>query len=149
LGLVAAVTVPRFSRAAVAPRAVNAVPLRDSLRTLRIAIERYYLDHRAYPAQYADAVAPAASAAAFEAQLTRYNRRVRPVANARDAVHRFGPYLRDGVPLCPLPGGSRAGVHVISGAQPPSPSPGCPPAGSTTARRGRSAPTALPAIRSV
>ncbi len=122
LGVIAALTVPRFSRAAAAP-ADDSARLRDRLRVLRVAIERYYRDHHAYPAQFADGQAPACSPAAFEAQLTRFTDESGRVADAPDAVHRFGPYLRDGLPPCPLPAGARTGVHVTPGSQPPEPDP--------------------------
>jgi len=118
LGVVATLAIPRFSGAAQAPD--ESALLRDRLQVLRVAIERYYQDHGAFPGQYGDGRAPRSTAEAFRSQLTQFTDEIGRVAESRDASHRFGPYLRDGVPVCPVAGdGHLGGVHVISGADLP------------------------------
>lgn len=105
LGLVGALTIPRFTRADVAPG--DDAERRAQLRLLRLAIERYRQDHRCYPGQMGDGASPGGSPAAFISQLTSAtdaNGIVGPATNMRFC---YGPYLRDG-----LPGGTEAGVLV-------------------------------------
>jgi type II secretory pathway pseudopilin PulG len=118
LGIVAALTVPHFSQAATGPD--KGLVLREDLQILRVAIERYFQDHHAYPAQHGDGENAGGTAASFVAQLSRFTDEAGHVAATRDGTHRFGPYLRDGVPGCPValtPGS--AGVRLVAGAAPP------------------------------
>jgi type II secretory pathway pseudopilin PulG len=118
LGLVALLAVPRLSPAAPPPD--EGALLRERLRLLRVAIERYYQDHGAHPGQHGDGRNPARSEAAFVSQLTQFSDEVGRVAISGDAVHCFGPYLRDGIPACPIaPRLGLCGVHVIGGAGAP------------------------------
>ena len=118
LGLLAALTIPRFSRAADPPD--GAAALRDDLRVLRVAIERYYLDHDVFPGRYGDGANSAGTEAAFVAQLTMYTDAQGRVSDASSPEFQFGPYLRDGVPpACIPPGQARSGVHLVGGAMPP------------------------------
>ncbi len=100
LGLVAALTVPRFSRAGSADIEPD---VRMPLSVLRNAIEMYYFDHGAYPGQNPDGMHPAGSAAAFRSQLTKFTDEAGRVADRKDDRHRFGPYLRAGIPPCLVP----------------------------------------------
>lgn len=117
LGLLVALAIPRFTRAAAHEQDAR---LRGCLKVLRVAIERYYQDHHAFPGQHGDGSSPAASPATFVAQLTKFTDQRGRVSDVKDALHRFGPYLRDGVPQCPVPPHlGRAGVHVIRGGTAP------------------------------
>jgi type II secretory pathway pseudopilin PulG len=117
LGLVAWLTIPRLSPAAQAPDA--GIVLRQRIRVLRVAIERYYQDHGAYPGKRSDGRNPAASEAAAVAQLTGCTDMDGQVADQADELHRFGPYLSAGVPPCPAePRAGMTGMHVVSGATP-------------------------------
>jgi type II secretory pathway pseudopilin PulG len=100
LTVVAAVTLPRFGRAAPAPDA--AAEVRSDLKILRVAIERFRQDHGAFPAAPTDDSGLPHSAAVLVAQLTKYTDAQGNVADAPDATFCYGPYLRDGIPLSPL-----------------------------------------------
>jgi general secretion pathway protein G len=97
---VAALVVPRFSRAATGSDDGN---VHDRLRLLRNAIELYYLDHGKYPGQDADGINAAGTAQAFVSQITQFTDEHGQVSALKDAAHRYGPYLRTGIPPCPLP----------------------------------------------
>ena len=114
LGLVAVVTLPRLSRAAASPD--SGAQLRADLKILRVAIERYYQDHVAYPGQQGDGMHPARTPEATVAQLTRYTNERGQTADRPDASHRFGPYLRDGIMPCPVAvRADLTGVRVVVG----------------------------------
>lgn len=99
LGLVAALTLPRFGSAAASPD--DTTLLRDRLRVLRIAIERYHQDHGVYPAMRGDGHYPAGTAGAFVSQLCAFTDADGLASDRRSERFCFGPYLRDGVPPCP------------------------------------------------
>ena len=112
LGLVAALTVPRFSRASSADVEPD---VRVPLSVLRNAIEMYYFDHGAYPGQNSDGTDPAGSAAAFQSQLTKFTDEAGRVADRRDERHQFGPYLRAGIPPCLVPPNrGQTGVAMVT-----------------------------------
>ena len=113
LAVVGAFTLPRFSQAA--PESQRP-PLRASLDTLRNAIERYCYDHVAWPGQKTDGQNPGGSAAALIAQLTQYTDRDGIASPERTARFCYGPYLREGLPGCPVGSAvGRRGVHVVRG----------------------------------
>lgn len=115
LGIVAALTIPRLSRAATHR---GETELRPRLKLLRGAIEAFYYDHGFHPAARPDGTpqGPAGSEAAFVSQLCKYTDADGIVSDVRDERFRFGPYLTDGVPRCPVaPRRDLAGVHVIRG----------------------------------
>ncbi len=112
LGLVAALTVPRFSRASSADVEPD---VRVPLSVLRNGIEMYYFDHGAYPGQNSDGTDPAGSAAAFQSQLTKFTDEAGRVADRRDERHQFGPYLRAGIPPCLVPPNrGQTGVAMVT-----------------------------------
>lgn len=113
LGLVAALAIPRISVAA----SESETDVRSSLNVLRFAIELYYQDHGTYPGQQTDGVNPAESAEAFVSQLTRYTDEAGLSSVTKDAQYRFGPYLRLGMPACPvLPNRGATTVLITSDA---------------------------------
>jgi prepilin-type N-terminal cleavage/methylation domain-containing protein len=118
LGLVAALTIPRLSSAAVAPD--GTALLREHLKVLRVAIERYYQDHGVFPGQSADGAHAGGTAATVIAQLTQYSDAAGIVTDTPDEAHPFGPYLREEFPACPVPPhvGAR-GVHVTAASAAP------------------------------
>ena len=110
LGIVAALIIPRMTRADVD----SAGPvLRERLSVLRTAIELYYHDHGAYPGQRADGTSAgvAGAQAAFIAQLTRYTNADGRVSDKSGPTFCFGPYLQNGIPPCPL--GAQAGLSGV------------------------------------
>jgi prepilin-type N-terminal cleavage/methylation domain-containing protein len=118
LGLVALLAIPRLSPAATAPE--EGALLRERLRILRVAIERYYQDHGAYPGQHSDGRNAARTEDAVVAQLTKFTAADGDVADLGDELHRFGPYLRDGMLACPVPPhAGRSGLHIVSGTTTP------------------------------
>jgi len=100
IGLLAALAVPRLSRGEVMDERAD---LREALSLLRSAIELYYYDHGAYPGQKSDGRHPAGTAEAAISQLTRFSDRHGRVCDTRNDIHCFGPYLRNGIPPCPVP----------------------------------------------
>jgi hypothetical protein len=118
LGLVALLAIPRRSPAATTPD--SGALLKERLRVLRVAIERYYQDHGAYPGQRGDGRDAARTEAAVVGQLIGFTAVNGEVAEMADELHRFGPYLRDGIAACPVPPrvGMR-GVQVVGGAAAP------------------------------
>jgi hypothetical protein len=117
LVIIAAFAGPRFSRAATTR---DVPPLKVRLELLRNAIERYCYDHVAWPGQKGDGTNAAGTTEAFQAQLTQYSDADGFVSDVMTNRFRYGPYLREGVPACPVePCNDRAAVLVISGAQPP------------------------------
>lgn len=119
LGVLAAVSIPRLSQAAPADAEAE---LRAALTVLRTAIELYHEDHGAYPGQRSAGFrgAEAGTAAAFLRQLTQYTDAAGRASPTPGPDFPFGPYLRDGVPLCPVAvAGPSARVRVIRGRQQP------------------------------
>lgn len=129
LGIVAALTIPRFSRAATHR---GESELRPRLRMLRSAIEAFYYDHGFHPGARPDGTAEgvAGSEAAFVSQLCHYTDADGVVSQVRDERFCFGPYLAEGVPSCPVPPRRGVkGVYVIRGGQIPRYKPDAPGAG--------------------
>ncbi len=122
LGLIAALTVPVFSRAAESPLSTQ---LRTDLTTLRTAIALYYRDHGVYPGNLADSPTmkapadPAAIGTLVQRQLLEYTNAAGNPAVQSSAEHSFGPYLRAGFPACGVSPQSRAAVWVIAGGAAP------------------------------
>jgi type II secretory pathway pseudopilin PulG len=99
--VVALVAIPRLSQADQRPDEDAA--LRQHLKVLRVAIERYRQDHGTFPGARSDGQHPAGSPEAFAAQLSYCTDADGHVSPRRDDRHCFGPYLRDGIPPCPVP----------------------------------------------
>jgi len=115
LGLVAALAIPRLGRAAVAPDEGDL--LRDRLKVLRIAIERYRQDHGVLPGQPAEGSDLGCTEQTVLAQLTGPTDRTGRPVDAAAAGPCFGPYLRDGIPPCPVPPREgKTGIATITGA---------------------------------
>jgi type II secretory pathway pseudopilin PulG len=111
LGLLAALAIPRFSRAS---QNTPEDELRHRLSVLRTAIELYHADHDGYPGTI-DGQPATDAADLFAAQLTR-----RTTADGRlcesgsAACH--GPYIRDGLPRSPFRRGGGPGRVSVSSA---------------------------------
>lgn len=119
LGIVAALAIPKFSAAAVNHEVTD---LKTDLAVLRTAIEMYHQDHGVYPGQNdaGDDTAPAGSPAAVVRQLTRYTDAQGRTSETSDARFYFGPYLRDGIPPCPVSVGlPSAELHLVAGRSAP------------------------------
>ena len=112
IGVVAALTIPRLGQAAETPSDQDR--LRTSLKIMRVAIELYHQDHGAYPGMAGDGEHEAGSAGAVLAQLTLFTDVDGLASHVYGADHPFGPYLRDGIPPCPVhPNGGQAGLRVV------------------------------------
>lgn len=117
IGILAAIAIPRFSRGA---QGAGDSGVRGNLSVLRNAIELYYYEHGKYPGEAGDGTNAAGSAAAMLNQLTQYSSDTGAVSATRDATHRFGPYLRTGIPPCPVtPRQGLNGVEMVNGATVP------------------------------
>jgi len=119
LGLVAVLTIPRLTRAAAAPD--RSAALKTELKILRCAVERYYQDHGVYPGCAGDGENAAGTGAALVGQLCGFTDAQGHAASTRDERHRFGPYLRDGIPANPVLPGSSTGVRLMQGNVVPTP----------------------------
>lgn len=132
IGLLAALTIPRSGRA---DGGDTRGELRARLALLRNAIELYYYQHGHYPGQGASDSAPVllgdaracappdaenAIGALVAAQLTCYTDAQGAASATRSERFRFGPYLREGVPACPVGGArGRSAILVITGPAAP------------------------------
>ena len=119
LGVLAAMAIPNLSAGATHGPEDQ---LRSELVRLRTAIDLYYADHGAYPGQQG-AETPAAGAGspvALIRQLTQYSDAGGQTSPTPSEVFCYGPYLRDGIPRCPVaPATQAAGVHLIDGTTQP------------------------------
>jgi general secretion pathway protein G len=119
LAILAAIVVPQFADSANDARQAA---YNTDLSNLRAVVELYRQQHGAYPGAVAatagtcvngSAVVAAVGSAAFEAQLTNYTNAAGQACTGFDATQfRFGPYLREGVPVNPL--GTSATVNVVT-----------------------------------
>lgn len=138
LGLLAALAIPRLSRAGQG--GVEA-ELRGRLMVLRTALELYHRDHGAYPCEAANSLAAgeprddnvldggAASGDVLDAQftpcfveqLTKFTSKAGSISEKKEGLFAFGPYLRDGVPVSPLTKANdgQARMLVVGGATVP------------------------------
>lgn len=122
LALVATAVAPRWGAAAPGTRSAAGpdAALRQDLQVWRVAIEAYYRDHGVFPGQTDDGQNPAGTAAAVVAQLTGFTDEAGKVSTTPRGRFRFGPYLRRGIPACPVPPreGLR-GLLVVRGSAAP------------------------------
>ncbi len=99
LGILAAIIIPQVS---VTTDDAKLSALKSDLTSMRNAIELYYVQHKnVYPGQHditgGTPANAAAAATAFVQQLTRYTDEDGVVQNTKDATHKYGPYLKNGV----------------------------------------------------
>lgn len=117
IGILAAIAIPRFSRGAAG---AGDSSLKANLNVLRNAIELYYYEHGEYPGENGDGTNAAGSEEAFLAQLMQFSDEDGNVNAQRSGAYRFGPYLRTGVPACPVaPRLGETGVSMVSGTTAP------------------------------
>lgn len=115
LGLLAALAIPRFSRAA---QETPAGELRHRLSVLRTAIELYQRDHGSYPATIERELASNMSEL-FVMQLTGRTTRDGQACDSALAEC-LGPYIRAVLPRSPFRSGAEpARVHVLDGSDNP------------------------------
>ncbi|MBU0641582.1 MAG: prepilin-type N-terminal cleavage/methylation domain-containing protein [Planctomycetes bacterium] len=111
IGILAAIAIPRFSRGA---SGAGGSGIKANLSVLRNAIELYYYEHGDYPGKNTDGTNAAGSEGAFIAQLIKYSDEDGDVSDTKDSTHRYGPYLRKGIPACPVsPRLGKTGVHML------------------------------------
>ena len=92
LGLVAAIAVPRISRAA---EATAEAKIKADLGVLRKAIELYAAEHNGiFPGANGDGANGAGTDGAFERQLLYYSDEDGLVSQTPDPAYPFGPYLK-------------------------------------------------------
>lgn len=114
IGILAAIAIPRFSRGV---GGAGDSGVKGNLAVLRNAVELYYYEHGEYPGQNGDGTAAAGSEAAFLSQLTLFTDDNGNKSATKDATYRFGPYLRKGVPPCPVsPRLGKTGVNMVTTA---------------------------------
>jgi prepilin-type N-terminal cleavage/methylation domain-containing protein len=109
LAILAAIVVPQFTATTDDARASA---YDSNLSAMRAAVELYRQQHGSYPGDVAAAVATcvngvnetaAVGDAAFLTQMTRYTNAAGDACTGTDpAQFRFGPYLKDGIPVNPL-----------------------------------------------
>lgn len=101
IGVIAAIAIPRMSRGA---KGAGESALTGNLAVLRNAIELYAGEHDGtYPGANEDGAGGLANSSdALISQLTKYSSSAGAVADAKDATHPFGPYLRKGFPPAPV-----------------------------------------------
>ena len=121
LAILAAIIVPQFS-AATDDATQSAYD--TNIANIRAAIDLYRQQHNAYPgAETSTGACPAGMAnqggaadsqAAFLAQLRFYTNSAGVACNGTDATFRYGPYLKDDVPVNPLGDPGISTVNVIT-----------------------------------
>jgi len=121
LAILAAIIVPQFS---AATDDANQSAYDTNVSNLRAAVDLYRQQHAEYPGAKISgggscpagsaAVVGAIGDAAFIAQLQNYTNAAGEACTGSDATFRYGPYLKDDLPVNPL-GTSNALVVVSTG----------------------------------
>lgn len=112
IGILAAIAIPRFSRGAAG---AGDSSVRGNLAVLRNAIELYYYEHGEYAGENGDGTNAAGSEGALVSQLTKYSDDAGNVSDTKSATYRYGPYLRTGIPPCPVsPRMGKTGVAMVT-----------------------------------
>ncbi len=128
IGILAAVAIPQFGDSSADAKQSA---LKENLRTLRAAVEKYHIDHTSvYPGavkthRATAAGAPAAHASAAEAflkQMTAYSNDAGDTCDEKNASFPYGPYIKRKLPDNPLPAatatGDPDGVSVVTDTTP-------------------------------
>lgn len=103
IGVIAAIAIPRMSRGA---KGADETALVGNLAVLRNAIELYASEHGGtYPGSDGQE-------ATFIAQLTQFSDASGATQATKDATHKFGPYIRKGIP--PAPVGANKGATSVT-----------------------------------
>ena len=117
IGILAAIAIPRLSRGAAG---ASDAGVRGNLSVLRNAVELYFYEHGEYPGKNGDGTNAAGSEGALVAQLTKFSDADGTINATYTSVYRYGPYLRKGIPPCPVPPRvGKTGMEMISGATVP------------------------------
>ncbi len=128
IGILAAVAIPQFGSSS---EDAKVAALKENLRTMRSAIEKYYIEHNnVYPGIVKTHRATGAGSAAahtstedaFVKQLTMYSDANGNTCAEMHSSFPFKPYLKSGVPANPLPAAGAvadpAGVNVVTDTTP-------------------------------
>lgn len=117
IGILAAIAIPRLSRGAAG---AGDSSVRGNLAVLRSAVELYFYEHGEYPGKNGDGTNAAGTEGAAIAQLTKFTDEDGGVSATKDSTHKFGPYLRKGIPTCPVsPRLGKTGIAMVSGTTAP------------------------------
>ena len=96
LGIIAAVAIPRITSGS---RNAGETALRANLRTIRNAIDFYYLEHkRVWPAARGDGVNADKKQVTLFNQLTKYTNADGVFSDTKDSAFPLGPYIRGTFP---------------------------------------------------
>jgi prepilin-type N-terminal cleavage/methylation domain-containing protein len=104
LGTLALIIIPQIT---VSTEDTKLNTLTNNIRIMRSAMELYYHEHGAYPGQKKtdgsgkDEGDNNKAAIAFVEQLTKYTSAIGETSDTADGTHRYGPYLKFGMPLNP------------------------------------------------
>lgn len=119
LAILAAIIIPQFS---AATDDANQSAYDTNIANIRAAIDLYRQQHQEYPGAVASgggscppgssAVAGAVGEPAFIAQLRNYTNAAGEACTGTDTTFRYGPYLKDDLPVNPL--GTNNTVTVVS-----------------------------------
>ncbi len=101
LAIIAGVVIPQFTGSTEDAKLST---LKSNLGTLRNAVELYYHSHKeTYPGDVTSNYGGhSTNAEFFVDQLTLYTDEDGEAVSVKDATHKFGPYLKKGVPVNPF-----------------------------------------------
>lgn len=113
LAILAGVVIPQFSSSS---EEAKLAVLRSDLKAMRGAVELYYHQHNAvYPGSVTSNYAGhATNAEWFVDQLTLYTDVRGEAVSVKDATHKYGPYLKKGIPVNPFNGLNTVRVNTLN-----------------------------------
>jgi general secretion pathway protein G len=112
LGILAGVVIPQFTSSSEDAKLST---LRTDLTALRSAMELYYNTHNnTYPgAVTSNYLGHATDEEWFVDQLTLYTNANGEAVSVKDATHKYGPYLKNGIPVNPFDDDNTVTVDVV------------------------------------
>jgi len=112
LGILAGVVIPQFTSSS---KDAKLSTLTTNLRAMRSAVLLYYIEHNhAYPGEVTSNYGGhATNEEWFVDQLTLYTDADGEAQSVKDATHKYGPYLKHGIPVNPFDDLNKVKVDVI------------------------------------